>query len=102
MNARDPRPERAPPLFSSRLLSLLLPREDRASVLIDMDELFRIRCRRGLRGGRWWYRRQVAVFDKFNGLIHPEFAPFRGKHHSFHNRRVRVRAVDLGFGSTSE
>jgi hypothetical protein len=53
-----------PPRWSERLLRLLLIDRDRDTVSGDLLEEYRATAvpTRGVRGARWWYRRQVAGF----------------------------------------
>lgn len=52
-----------PPAGSRRLLALVAPEEDRATVLADMDELYRLRLERdGRAPADRWYRRQTRRF----------------------------------------
>lgn len=54
---------RGPPRRLRRLLALLIPEDERAPVLADMDELHRVRReRQGAAAADRWYRRQVGAF----------------------------------------
>lgn len=54
---------KAPPARLRRLLALVLPAGERAAIVGEMDELYRIRAEReGAAAADSWYRRQVGAF----------------------------------------